>query len=107
MIYPTLIPLLPNHRWCSVDRLRYYVVDDYGNYVSVFRKNIKALSVHVLQDAALGYRIFRNYYKCNHSFCDREWQMDWSAMCDDQCPTCGLKNNSPTRSEDVTDEYCE
>lgn len=42
-------------------------------------------------------RMFRNFYRC---VCGHEWQDEWSAMCDDECPQCGA-TISPYRSEDI------
>ena len=42
---------------------------------------------------------FRNYYHCDD--CGHEWQDEWSAMCDDDCPNCGARHWSPYKSEDV------
>lgn len=39
---------------------------------------------------------FVNYYVCSN--CGERWQDEWSAMCDDDCPACGV-SNSPVRSE--------
>lgn len=43
---------------------------------------------------------FCNHYICPR--CDYTWTDEWSCMCDDQCPTCGLSNLSPTDSDDLT-----
>lgn len=44
---------------------------------------------------------FRNFYVCPQ--CKHEWDDDWSAMCDDDCPRCGLRHIQPIRSEDIED----
>lgn len=41
--------------------------------------------------------VFVNYYKCPR--CATAWQDTWSAMCDDDCPTCGNRHISPHYSE--------
>lgn len=40
---------------------------------------------------------FRNYYVCQ---CGAEWEDDWTAQCDDDCPDCGT-TMTPYRSEDL------
>ena len=42
---------------------------------------------------------FINHYKCPR--CNHEWDDEWSAMCDDDCPECGMRHISPTDSEDA------
>jgi len=44
---------------------------------------------------------FRNYYQCER--CDGEWIDEWSCMCDDDCPTCGLRHMTPHFSDDLTE----
>lgn len=46
--------------------------------------------------------LFRNHYTCYG--CGNVWEDVWSAMCDDTCPKCGAKNNTPTHSDDITTE---
>ena len=41
---------------------------------------------------------FINHYTCPR--CSHQWQDRWSAMCDDDCPSCGLRHITPTHSED-------
>jgi hypothetical protein len=43
---------------------------------------------------------FRNHYRCER--CDGEWTDEWSCMCDDDCPACGLRHMSPYSSDDLT-----
>jgi hypothetical protein len=43
---------------------------------------------------------FRNYYRCED--CRHEWEDEWSAMCDDDCPQCGARHMSPYDSDDLT-----
>lgn len=43
---------------------------------------------------------FRNEYQCYRCSC--EWQDEWSAECDDDCPECGARHASPSGSEDLT-----
>jgi len=43
--------------------------------------------------------MFTNYYRC--PACDHEWSDQWSATCDDDCPSCGKRHISPYFSEDV------
>ncbi|MGE0653308.1 MAG: hypothetical protein AB7P12_16425 [Alphaproteobacteria bacterium] len=43
---------------------------------------------------------FRNEYRCYRCSC--EWEDDWSAQCDDDCPECGARHSSPVASEDLT-----
>lgn len=45
---------------------------------------------------------FRNHYVCQ---CGNEWDDDWSAMCDDECASCG-QDISPDRSEELPSEVC-
>ncbi len=42
---------------------------------------------------------FRNHYRCER--CGHEWQDEWSATCDGDCPSCGARHMSPTKSEDL------
>ncbi len=42
-----------------------------------------------------------NHYRCPD--CGHEWQDEWSAMSDDDCPECGLRAIEPYESDD-TDE---
>ena len=43
---------------------------------------------------------FRNHYRC--SACGHAWTDEWSATCDDDCPSCGARHWSPTHSDDLT-----
>lgn len=43
---------------------------------------------------------FRNEYQCYR--CEYEWEDEWSAQCDDDCPSCGARHASPVESEDFT-----
>ena len=43
---------------------------------------------------------FRNHYRCAR--CHGMWSDEWSAMCDDDCPFCGARHMSPTKSDDLT-----
>ncbi|WP_162800440.1 hypothetical protein [Acidibrevibacterium fodinaquatile] len=42
---------------------------------------------------------FVNHYECDR--CGRKWTDIWSAMCDDDCPSCGAQHVSPYRSDDA------
>ena len=44
---------------------------------------------------------FLNFYKCDE--CGGRWTDDWSCQCDDTCPSCGARDMTPTRSEDLTE----
>lgn len=44
---------------------------------------------------------FLNFYRCER--CRRRWTDEWSCMCDDDCPHCGARHMTPTRSEDLTE----
>ena len=44
---------------------------------------------------------FLNHYECSE--CDYRWQDEWSCMCDDLCPICGAKDNSPVDSNNLTE----
>lgn len=46
---------------------------------------------------------FENHYKC--SDCGEEWQDQWSAMCDDECPSCGT-DNAPEESTELPSKEC-
>jgi hypothetical protein len=46
---------------------------------------------------------FRNHYQCP---CGTEWSDEWSATCDDRCPSCNTPC-SPTESEDLDEEQTE
>ena len=43
---------------------------------------------------------FRMHYRCEG--CDLEWEMVWSADCDDRCPSCNTPH-SPHTTEDWED----
>lgn len=51
------------------------------------------------QDDASEESQFLNHYRCPS--CQHEWDNQWSATCDDECPNCGASNISPWRSEDL------
>jgi hypothetical protein len=42
---------------------------------------------------------FRNHYKCPE--CGTEWTDEWSCCCNDECPSCGIKDIQPTHSEEI------
>ena len=44
---------------------------------------------------------FRNHYTCDR--CHRDWEDEWSCMCDDDCPHCGARHMSPGGSDDLTE----
>jgi hypothetical protein len=44
---------------------------------------------------------FRNQYLCED--CECEWQDEWSATCDDDCPECGSRHMEPFDSIDLTE----
>ena len=44
---------------------------------------------------------FLNFYDCDR--CQGEWTDEWSCTCDDDCPRCGARHMSPTKSEDLTE----
>jgi predicted nucleic acid-binding Zn-ribbon protein len=44
---------------------------------------------------------FLNIYRCAR--CNRIWTDEWSCMCDDECPHCGIRDMSPFQSEDLTE----
>ncbi|MGY3583291.1 DNA-directed RNA polymerase subunit RPC12/RpoP [Bradyrhizobium sp. USDA 4341] len=44
---------------------------------------------------------FLNFYRCER--CRRRWTDEWSCTCDDDCPHCGARHMTPTRSEDLTE----
>lgn len=41
---------------------------------------------------------FTNHYVCPE--CQHKWQDEWECMVDDDCPACGERHISPTRSEE-------
>lgn len=43
---------------------------------------------------------FLNRYRCAR--CGRDWDDEWSCMCDDDCPYCGARHMSPCDSDDLT-----
>jgi DNA-directed RNA polymerase subunit RPC12/RpoP len=43
---------------------------------------------------------YRNHYVCAR--CDREWEDEWSCMCDDDCPNCGARHMSPYDADNLT-----
>jgi hypothetical protein len=42
-----------------------------------------------------------NHYKCPE--CEHEWSGEWDCQVDDDCPNCGTRHISPTRSEETSD----
>jgi predicted nucleic acid-binding Zn-ribbon protein len=48
---------------------------------------------------------FINYYKCPR--CGQQWCDEWSATCDDDCPTCGMRHISPYQSDESRPEPIE
>jgi hypothetical protein len=44
---------------------------------------------------------FINQYLCED--CKLEWEDEWSATCDDDCPHCGSRHMEPYNSIDVTE----
>lgn len=44
-------------------------------------------------------RWFCNFYRCGD--CGHEWEDEWSATCDDDCPECGARHMTPYKSEDI------
>ena len=47
---------------------------------------------------------FRNHYECAR--CETQWTDEWSCTCDDDCPRCGARHMSPSRSDDLS-EICD
>ena len=43
---------------------------------------------------------FRNEYQCYRCSC--QWEDEWSARCDDDCPECGARHASPVDGQDLT-----
>jgi hypothetical protein len=43
---------------------------------------------------------FRSEYQCYR--CNCEWEDEWSAGCDDDCPACGARHISASKSDDLT-----
>jgi hypothetical protein len=44
---------------------------------------------------------FANYYTCGR--CKKSWTDEWSCTCDDDCPHCGARHMSPSKSDDLTE----
>lgn len=44
---------------------------------------------------------FQNHYVCAR--CGHPWSGEWSATCDDDCPSCGARHMSPTDSDDLSE----
>ena len=44
---------------------------------------------------------FLNYYKCYR--CGHEWQDQWDAMSDDECPECDARDCTPIKSDEITE----
>jgi hypothetical protein len=42
-----------------------------------------------------------NKYRCAR--CNRAWEDEWSAACDDDCPRCGARHIEPYDSVDLTE----
>jgi rubrerythrin len=49
--------------------------------------------------------LFQNFYRCDR--CGHEWTDDWSATCDDDCPSCGARHMTPYKSEDIAESEAE
>ena len=45
---------------------------------------------------------FINYYRCPE--CGYEWEDEWSACCEDDCPECELRHITPYDSDDISDD---
>lgn len=43
--------------------------------------------------------IWRNHYTCYE--CGYDWEDQWTAQCDDDCPECGARHCEPHTSEKV------
>ncbi len=43
--------------------------------------------------------LFRNYYRCPS--CQHAWRDEWDCGCDDECPSCGTRDISPHRSDEL------
>lgn len=43
---------------------------------------------------------FCNHYQCPS--CSTEWNDEWSATCDDDCPACHTRHIAPTDCDDLT-----
>lgn len=48
---------------------------------------------------------FINFYRCPR--CGTKWCDEWSAMCDDDCPSCDMRHVSPYQSDDAQPEPIE
>jgi predicted nucleic acid-binding Zn-ribbon protein len=44
---------------------------------------------------------FLNHYCCEE--CGHEWDDEWSAMCNDDCPHCGARHMEPFDSTNLTE----
>lgn len=44
---------------------------------------------------------YLNHYECER--CGRDWQDEWSCMCEDDCPHCGARHMSPVDSSDLSE----
>lgn len=55
----------------------------------------------MLDDTYESVEWFVNFYYCPD--CDVEWQDEWSCMCDDECPECGI-TYTPYESQVIEDE---
>lgn len=45
---------------------------------------------------------FINHYECPR--CQHVWSDTWSCQCDDDCPNCGARHISPTKSCDIDED---
>jgi len=46
---------------------------------------------------------FKNHYQCAR--CGETWSDIWTATCEDDCPHCGARHMSPTKSEQLDDDH--
>ena len=86
----------------------YMTTKQLAEYVERRDREAEEFRQRLIKEVAEGATVYRNHYACStSSTCEYEWESVWTAKCDDSCPECGIKNNSPRSSEDITHEFRE
>lgn len=77
----------------------------YDDAIRTVQTQPTALTITLREHKALppdpeeGETMWRNRYVCPE--CKHEWEDEWPAQCDDDCPNCGTRHISPTESEEA------
>lgn len=87
--------------WASVEITNLICVCEKHREILTVENNesMGTLDVEPCPDCTKKPNSFINHYKCPR--CGNEWQDEWESTCDDECGNCGMRNISPTHSEDA------